>query len=116
MAARLTHASDTLSQVYERSKDVLGSVADETNELYHDARTWVPEHYGQVAILSSAAVGVCLLGYLVGRRSRTTPATQSRTRPLQEMGAQAVNIPEFDITPFFKFLKLWMLYRVATRD
>jgi hypothetical protein len=116
MAAKPKLASDTLLQAYERSKDVLGTVADETQDLYRDARAWVPDHYGQVAILSSAAVGVCLLGYFAGRRSRGTPATQSRSSPLQERAAQAVNLPEFDVTPFFKFLKLWMLYRVATKD
>jgi hypothetical protein len=112
MTAKPRPASDTLRQAYEGSKGALGTVADETKDLYRDARTWAPEHYGQVAILSSAAVGVCLLGYFAGRRSRGTPAAQSRIRPLQE----AVNIPEFDVTPFFKFLKLWMLYRVATKD
>jgi hypothetical protein len=117
MTAKLTDASEKLAQAYERSRDVLGTVAGETKDLYHDARTWLPDNYGRVVVLTSAAAGVGLIGYLVGRRSRSMRATAPRPGPLREMGAvHPEHVPEFDIAPFFKFLKLWMLYRVATKD
>ncbi|CAN5519401.1 hypothetical protein BH23ACI1_BH23ACI1_25780 [soil metagenome] len=111
MTATRTAATETLSQAYDRSRDVFGVVASETQDLYESARAWVPKHYGTVAVLSSAAAGVGLVGYLAGRRSRPAPA-----RAPQRAQAALPALPELDIAPFFKFLKLWMLYRVATRD
>ncbi len=110
MAAKRTAVSD-LSRVFERSKDVFGTVANQTEDLYHTVEEWVPENYGTLAVVSSAAAGVCLLGYLAGRRS----ASKQRRR-LQELEAtRASHVPEIDLAPFLKFLKLWMLYRVATK-
>jgi hypothetical protein len=109
MATKRTAAPEKVTQILERSKDVFGTVASETEDLYHEARTWVPDNYGKVAILSSAAAGLCLLGYAAGRR-------RSRRVARAELPmAGAVQVPEIDIAPFIKFLKLWMVYRVATK-
>jgi hypothetical protein len=108
MATKRTPAPEKVTQILERSKDVFGSVASETEDLYHAARTWVPDNYGKVAILSSAAAGLCLLGYAAGRRNSRVPRVEA---PI----AGAVQVPEIDIAPFIKFLKLWMVYRVATK-
>jgi hypothetical protein len=110
MAAKHTAASD-LSRVFERSKDMFGTVANQTEDLYHDLQVWVPKNYGKLAVVSSAAAGVCLLGYLAGRRSAS-----KQHRRLQELeSTRAGHVPEIDLAPFLKFLKLWMLYRVATK-
>lgn len=112
MTAIHTAASEKLSHFYDRSRDVFDAAAGEAQDLYQTARTWLPDHYGRVAVLSSAAVGGCLVGYLAGRRSRSRPAH----RPGPAVAALPGHLPEMDIAPFFKFLKLWMLYRVATKD
>jgi len=59
--------------------------------------------------VSSVAAGAGLVGYLVGRRRR---ARRSRWTAEAVRSAQ---MPELDIAPFFKVLKLWMIYRVATK-
>ncbi len=117
MATQLKTASENLSTAYERSRDVFEDVTDQAQHLYEDARQWVPEHRGTVALLSSTAVGLCLLGYFAGRRSHSGHAALPASRQLRETASALPNqLGDIDITPVFKFLKLWMLYRVATRD
>jgi hypothetical protein len=115
MARQATTASEMLLKAYGRSRDVVAELADETKHFYHDARQRLPENYGTVAILS-AALGGCVIGYLAGRRSRSTPSTPAPSRPSREVSPLPGHLSELDIAPFFRFLKLWMLYRVATRD
>jgi hypothetical protein len=111
MAVQSMNVSAKLSKAYERSKDVLGGVSSETKEFYEGARRWLPEHYEVVAV----AAGFGLLGYLAGRRSRPKPSLEI-VRPAKEAAAALPgSFSELDIAPFFKFLKLWMLYRVATK-
>jgi hypothetical protein len=109
MARRVT-ASDTLLRAYERSKDAFETVAHETQGLYRDARPWMQQNSQLLIAVSSAAAGAALLGYLAGRRRRAPMPAPVRGPQLP------AGLSEFDIAPFFKFLKLWMLYRVATRD
>jgi hypothetical protein len=107
--------TDRLSRLYEYSRPVLDEVADRTKQLYEGARTWVPEHQRTVATASAIAAGACLLGYLIGRSGR-----QRRQPHPEQVGHAAAGVrshmPELDIRPVFRFVSLWMLYRVATRD
>lgn len=116
MATQLKTTSENLSKAFERSKDVFGDVTDRAKDLYSDAQRWVPEHRGTVALVSAAAVGFCLIGYSAGRRSQRRSSARRVSGPLRE-AASAVpgQFGEIDLAPVFKFLKLWMLYRVATR-
>jgi hypothetical protein len=106
MAAKRTAGPQVASQVFERSKEVFDTVASETEDLYHTARAWVPDNYGKLAVFSSAAIGVCLLGYVSGKRAQ-------RRQVLEP--AKAGPVPEIDFAPFVRFLKLWMVYRIATK-
>jgi hypothetical protein len=102
-------ASQVFRNTYTKSKDLIDTVADQSGELYGDLRRWVPEHRTAVAWSAAAAVGMAGLGYLIGRGRAAEAAEERRSLP-------AVRMPELDIAPFFKFVSLWMLYRVATRD
>lgn len=102
-------ASEQLSRIYTFSKDALETVATETKELQQAAREWVPKHRGVVIAVSSTALGAGLVGYLAGRRGGAQRARQAAE------AARHLQVPELDIAPFLKILKLWMLYRVATR-
>jgi hypothetical protein len=106
-------SKDQLGRAYERSKDVLEDASDKAKVLYRDAREWVPEHRSAVAVVSSGVIGCYLLGYLSGRarRRQALPA-----RPPEMITTLRGQIPELDLKPFFRFVSLWMLYRVATRD
>lgn len=107
-------STDRFSRLYEHSRPVFDEVADRTKHMYEDAREWVPEHRGTVATVSAVAAGAGLLGYLLGRSGR-----QPQSLP-EQMASAATGIrsqaPELDIRPIFRFVSLWMLYRVATRD
>ncbi len=109
MAVRSMNVSRNLSKAYEKSKDVLGGLGSETKELYEGARKWVPQHYEMLA----AAAGFALVGYLAGRRRRPEPRFGKQVREAAAAVPGAVS--ELDIAPFLKFLKLWMLYKVATK-
>ena len=103
-------ASQVFQDTYAKSKDLIDTVADQSGELYSDLRSWIPKHRRAVAVSAGAAFGLCAVGYLMGR---------GRTRPEVEVKASApaaLRMPELDIAPFFKFVSLWLLYRVATRD
>lgn len=110
MTARQTGASEKLSYIYDKSRDAIDAAAGEAQVLYEKVRPWLPDRTG--AVVLSSAVGAGLLGYLAGRRSRARAAR--RTQPT--VAAALAPVSELDIAPFFKFLKLWMLYRVATKD
>lgn len=107
-------ATERFSRLYKYSRPVFDEVADRTKHMYEDAREWVPEHRGTVATVSAVAAGACLLGYLLGRSGR-----QPQSLP-EQMASAATGIrsqvPDLDIRPVFRFVSLWMLYRVATRD
>jgi hypothetical protein len=110
MAATSRDAAKIFYRTYNRSKDLIGNFAQESGSRFEDLRRWVPSHPTAVAVSASAAVSVGILGFLLGRR-RQAPQTVT-----EKAFASAARMPELDIAPFFKFLKLWMLYRVATKD
>ncbi len=111
MARKSTNAVQMFQTAYDKSKDLIGTVKDESRAVYEEARRWVPEHRTAVAVSASAAVSVGLVGYALGRRRRSRAEAQSGSA-----AAAIARAPELDLSPFFRFLKLWMLYRVATRD
>ncbi len=110
MAASSRDAAKILYKTYNRSKDLIGNFAQESGNRFEDLRRWMPNHPTAVAVSASAAVGVGIVGFLLGRRRRAPQTVTEKTL------ASAARLPELDIAPFFKFLKLWMLYRVATKD
>ena len=103
-----TSTEQLLQNAYDKSKEFVDTVKHESRVLYEDARRWVPEHPTAVTVSASAAVSVGLLGYALGRRR-----ARAAKGPISTAIARA---PELDLSPIFRFLGLWMLYRVATRD
>jgi len=107
--ARSSHTEQLFQKAYDRSKDFVDTVKDESRAMYDEARRWAPQHPTALAVSASAALSVGLVGYALGRRRRT------RTEPERGSGSVA-RVPELDLSPFFRFVSLWMLYRVAVRD
>ena len=109
--ARSSHTAQLFQKAYDRSKDLVDTVKDESRTMYDEARRWAPQHPTALAVSASAAVSVGLVGYALGRRRRT------RTEPERgTVSATKARVPELDLSPFFRFISLWMLYRVAVRD
>jgi hypothetical protein len=111
MATEFAQTSEQFSRLYDQSRHLFNDVAGRTKHLYEDAREWVPEHQRTVWALTGACAGACLLGYLAGRSAR-----QERTLAAQTVSATGGQLPELDVRPIFRFISLWMLYRVATKD
>jgi hypothetical protein len=107
-------ATEQFSRLYDRSRPVIERAADRTKHLYEDAREWVPEHQGTVATVSAIAVGACMSGYLIGRSARERRTLRARAG--RTVSAIRSQVPDVDLRPFFRFVSLWMLYRVATKD
>lgn len=93
---------------YDKSKEFIGTVTQESRAAYEEARQWVPKHPTAVAVSASVALCAGAFGYVLGR--------QRRARSVAERGLSALErAPEIDLGPFFRFFKLWMLYRIAAK-
>jgi|KBSMisStaDraftv2_1062788.scaffolds.fasta_scaffold41585_4 hypothetical protein len=92
---------------YDKSKEFIGTVTQESRAAYEEARQWVPKHQTAVAISASVAFCAGVFGYALGRQRR---AANRKT-----LSAALERAPEFDLGPFFRFIKLWMLYRIAAK-
>jgi hypothetical protein len=110
--ARTSSAEQLFQEAYDKTKDFVDTVKDESRAVYDEARRWVPKHQTAVAVSASAFVSVGLFAYALGRRRRRAQAEAERST----VSAAIARVPELDLSPFFRFVKLWMLYRVATRD
>ena len=120
MASRLGDVSKNLSSAFGSSPErLIADVAGRTENLYRDGKERLLEHYGVAAAVAATAVGSCLVGFAAGRRRSRRVADERR--PPSSLAQQAASVvpgslSEMDIGPVFRFLKLWMLYRVATKD
>ena len=112
MARTSTETAKLLQNAFDRSKDFVDTVKHESRAAYEEARRWAPEHPTALAVSASAALSVGLVGYAIGRRRRRARAEAERGT----VSAAIARAPELDLSPFFRFVKLWMLYRVATKD
>jgi hypothetical protein len=106
MARTSTEAAQMFQRAYDKSKDIADVVKRESRAVYGDVRQWLPEHPTAVAVSVSAVVCAGAVGYTLGRR---------RHRRTGIVSAAIARAPELNVAPFFKFLKLWLLYRVATK-
>ena len=103
-----TSTEKMFQNAYDKSKDFIGTVKDESRAAYDDVRRWVPDHPTAVAVSASAAVFVGMFAYALGRRNGARASRGAVSEAI-------ARTPDLDLTPFFKFLKLWMLYRVAAK-
>lgn len=106
-----TSTAELLQEAYDKTKDFVDTVKDESRAVYDEARHWVPKHPTAMAVSASAVVSVGLVAYALGRRRSTRTEAEKTT-----VSAAIARVPEVDLSPFFRFVTLWMLYRVATRD
>jgi hypothetical protein len=106
-----TSTADLVQEAYDKTKDFVDTVKDESRAMYDEARRWAPKHPTAMAVSASAALSVGLVGYALGRRrwTRTEPERGTRSTAM-------ARVPELDLSPLFRFVSLWMLYRVAVRD
>jgi len=93
--AATSEAEVFVRKAYDKSKDFVGTVKDQSSAVYEDARRWVPEHRTALAVSASAAISAGLVGYAIGRRRRRAENVFAVIgRPLALV-----------LSPFFKMLK-----------
>ena len=89
--AATTEAEVFVRKAYDKSKDLVSTVKDQSSAVYEDARRWVPEHRTALA----AAISAGLVGYALGRRRRRADNVFAVIgRPFAVI-----------LSPFFKMLK-----------
>src|SRR5215467_8496877 len=98
--------AEMLQSAYDKSREFLGTVTQESRVAYDEARRWVPKHRTAVTVSASVALCAGVLGYALGRKRRARAAGLSATLK---------RAPEIDLGPFFRFIKLWLLYRIAAK-
>ena len=108
MARTSKETVQMFQSAYDKSKDFIGTVKDESRAAYDEARRWAPEHPKALAVSASVAVCAAAFGYTLGRR-------WSRSAAERRISAVMDRAPELDLAPFFRFIKLWMLYRIAAK-
>lgn len=100
-------AKEGTKHYWERGKDFGQQAFNRSKDYYQTASDWVSENRGASIGLVSTAVGFGLIGYLIGRSGqKELPASVER---VSSVGSSI----EKSISPIFKFLKLYFLYRVA---
>ena len=108
MAYTSKQTAERLQSAYDKSREFVDTVTQESRAAYDEARRWVPKHQTAVAVGASVAVCVGAFGYMLGRQRR---ARSERSR----LSAALQRTPEINLGPFFKFIKLWLLYRIAAK-
>jgi hypothetical protein len=93
--AATTEAEVFVRKAYDKSKDLVTTVKDQSSAVYDDARRWVPEHRTALAVSASAAISAGLVGYALGRRRRRA----------ENMFAVIGRPFAVILSPFFKMLK-----------
>ena len=105
MARTSKDTAEMFQNAYDRSREFVGTVTQESRAAYDQARQWVPKHPTAVAVSASVAACAGVFGYVLGRQR----ALASRSR----FSAAMDRAPQIDLGPFFRFIKVWLLYRIA---
>jgi ElaB/YqjD/DUF883 family membrane-anchored ribosome-binding protein len=107
MARTSKETAEMFQNAYDKSRQFIGTVKHESRAAYKEARQWVPEHPTAIAVSASVALCAGAFGYALGRqRARSEKGRFS---------AALERTPEIDLGTFFRFIKLWMLYRIAAK-
>jgi len=106
--ARSSKDTEMFQNAYDKSREFIDTVKHESRAAYKEARQWVPEHRTAVAVSASVALCVGAFGYALGRQRRARSQRSTLSAALERT-------PEIDLAPFFRFIKLWMLYRIAAK-
>jgi hypothetical protein len=108
------------SEIFEKSEAAVHDIFSKGRDLLAEASEWAPRNKPLVAGIAGAVVAVGAVGFLLGRAGRRKAEPSSRERmatvsalPSRLAERPAVQTPEINLEPVFKFLKLWMLYRIA---
>jgi hypothetical protein len=109
MARKSNETAQMFQNAYDKSKEFIGTVKQESRVALEEARRWVPEHPNVIATSASVALCAGVFGYALGRRRARAVAQRS------SLSAAIDRAPELDFGPFFRFAKLWMLYRIAAK-
>ena len=99
--------TERLQDAYDKSREFIGTVTQESRAAYQEARQWVPKHRTAVAVSASVALFACAFGFVLGRKRRAPDRST--------LSAALERTPDIDLGPFFRFIKLWMLYRIAAK-
>ncbi len=100
-------ASSMQSQIFDYSKDFAKKAADGIQEGYRKLDERLPEGAAPIVTIGAGVLAVGALAFILGRSSSESSRASRRAREFtSRMGGM-------DFSPFYRLVKLWMLYRIA---
>lgn len=108
MSRTSRETAEMLQGAYDKSREFIGTVTQESRAAYEEARQWIPKHPTAVAISASVALCAVAFGYVLGRQRHAQADRRGLSATLERTS-------DMDLGPFFRFIKLWMLYRIAVK-
>lgn len=94
-----------VSQLTEKVMPYLEQAVDKSKEFYNDAVEAIPEDKRRVVALTAAGLAVGVIAYKLGKLRRSESLPKAVSEATGDLSNQ--------LAPVFKFIKLWMLYRVS---
>ncbi len=96
---------ENVSEFMENAKPIADRVVKKSKELYEEASSYLPENSRQIVGLTAAGLTIGLIGYGIGKSRNKQPLIEQASEASSQLSGQ--------LAPVFKFLKLWMLYRLS---
>ena len=101
----ISHLEENFSELLEKAKPFVQDAIRDTKKLYHEVAQDLPVGSQKIAGAVVAGLVIGILGYKMGRTK--TPPT------VTEQAVEATNDVSKQLAPVFKFIKLWMFYRLS---
>jgi hypothetical protein len=96
---------ENISKIADKAKPFAEKVIKTSQDLYSEALDHLPAGSNKVIGYAAAGLALGVVAYQLGKSSRRPPLLERTTEASGKLNEQ--------LAPAFKFLKMWMLYRMS---
>jgi DNA-binding NarL/FixJ family response regulator len=100
-----TQLQDSVLQWVDQAKPKALEAVQKSKDAVRYAVDHLPENSNKIIAYTAAGLAVGIIGYKLGKVRRKDPVIEQATLASAKFAAQ--------LSPVFKFLKLWMIYRIS---
>ena len=101
----IAHLEENFSELFEKAKPFVQDALRDSKKFYHEVMTDLPEGSNKIAGAVVAGLVIGIIGFKMGRNK--VPPT------VPEQAAEVTSDVSKQLAPVFKFIKLWMFYRLS---